>query len=386
MKILICGDLIVYDNKIKNKENIFGEFRKVIEGSDISIYNQEFPLTDSNDGYSVKKYGLLAKTNPGISSIIGEAGFNYASLANNHIFNYGISGLLDTIKNLNNVGIKTFGAGTNILDASKICYVNKGLIKIAFLNFAENEFNCASDKHGGANPYDVINIVRTINIAKKEAAFIFLILHGGIDYCKLPSPRMIKAYRFFAEMGVSAIIGHHTHVVSGYEIYKNVPIFYGIGNFIPGKIVTKDVLYSFPVQFTLQDNGQIIFKGFPLKFNKSTEQLEFLVGDEESKFRVYQEELSKKIKNIDGIKTELMTSYLTKERESYYFTLFTRSNYFLYKIFRKLNLVNLYHKYILKKMRLSKKNSTSWNIIRCETHRDVLDLIYEKHIDTYRNE
>lgn len=385
IKVLVCGDFIVYGNQI-NLNNPFGDFQTIIRKSDIAIYNQEFPLTSSSDIYATKKYSLLAKTDPKCSHLLSSAGFNYASLANNHIFNYGVSGLQDTIKNLNDVGIKTFGAGTNLSDASKICYVNKGHIRLAFLNFAESEFNCASNKHGGANPYDVIDIIRSITIAKKEADFVFLILHGGIDYCKLPSPRMIKTYRFFAEMGVSAIIGHHTHVVSSYEIHNNVPIFYGIGNFIPGKIVTKDVLYSFPVQFSLQEDGQITFKGFPLKFNKSIEQLEFLVGDEEIKFRVDQEKISKKIKNIDGSKSALMTNYLTEERESYYFTLFTRSNYFLFKLFRKLKLIRLYHRYMSKKMRLSKKNSTSWNILRCETHRDVLDLIYEKHIDTYRNE
>jgi poly-gamma-glutamate synthesis protein (capsule biosynthesis protein) len=43
---------------------------------------------------------------------------------------------------------------------------------------------------------------------------------------------MIKNYRYYADLGASVVIGHHTHEVSGFEIYKDVPIFYSLGNFI----------------------------------------------------------------------------------------------------------------------------------------------------------
>jgi len=39
-----------------------------------------------------------------------------------------------------------------------------------------------------------------------------------------------------------------------------------------------------------------------------------------------------------------------------------------------------------KKMQLNKTNSACWNLFRCETHNDVLDLIYEKNIDVYKNQ
>jgi poly-gamma-glutamate capsule biosynthesis protein CapA/YwtB (metallophosphatase superfamily) len=34
-----------------------------------------------------------------------------------------------------------------------------------------------------------------------------------------------------ADAGANAVIGHHTHIISGHEVYKEAPIFYSLGNF-----------------------------------------------------------------------------------------------------------------------------------------------------------
>jgi len=57
-------------------------------------------------------------------------------------------------------------------------------------------------------------------------------VHGGNEYNPIPSPRMIKTYRSFADAGASIVIGTHPHVPQGFEIYRDVPIFYSIGNFV----------------------------------------------------------------------------------------------------------------------------------------------------------
>ena len=54
---------------------------------------------------------------------------------------------------------------------------------------------------------------------------MFLILHGGIEHYQLPSPRMKKWYRHIIDLGASAIVNHHQHCFSGYELYNGKPIF-----------------------------------------------------------------------------------------------------------------------------------------------------------------
>lgn len=48
---------------------------------------------------------------------------------------------------------------------------------------------------------------------------------------QLPSPRMVETYRFFIDAGADAVVNHHQHCYSGYEVYNEKPIFYGLGNF-----------------------------------------------------------------------------------------------------------------------------------------------------------
>src|SRR5690606_16683331 len=79
---------------------------------------------------------------------------------------------------------------------------------------------------------DVIDNVRQIKREKQISDKVIVIVHGGHEYYNLPSPRMVKQYRFYAENGADLVVGHHTHCISGHETYNGVPIFYSLGNFL----------------------------------------------------------------------------------------------------------------------------------------------------------
>ena len=77
-----------------------------------------------------------------------------------------------------------------------------------------------------------MSVFNQIQEAKSKADFIVVVAHGGHEHYNLPSPRMKKWYRFFVDAGASAVVTHHTHIISGYEVYKDAPIFYSLGNFL----------------------------------------------------------------------------------------------------------------------------------------------------------
>ena len=47
----------------------------------------------------------------------------------------------------------------------------------------------------------------------------------------LPLPEWRQRYKDLIDLGADVIIGHHPHIVQGWEIYKEKPIFYSLGNF-----------------------------------------------------------------------------------------------------------------------------------------------------------
>lgn len=55
---------------------------------------------------------------------------------------------------------------------------------------------------------------------------------------------MQEIYRFFVDIGADAVINHHQHCYSGYEVYKEKPIFYGLGNFCILIKILKEILFG----------------------------------------------------------------------------------------------------------------------------------------------
>ena len=72
---------------------------------------------------------------------------------------------------------------------------------------------------------------RSITDARRQADYVVVIIHGGLEMYQLPTLRMKETYRFFVDAGADAVVNHHQHCFSGYEVYKGKPIFYGLGNF-----------------------------------------------------------------------------------------------------------------------------------------------------------
>src|SRR5690554_2655087 len=227
--ILITGDLVI--SKEYHSSNIDDNIVSLFKNSDLNIVNLEAPVTNSNK--------TINKTGPNIKSheqstkdVLDKLDIDVVTLANNHVLDYDEQGVADTLSFCKANNIRPVGAGMNLEEASKTLYVDTIEGKIAIINFAENEWTCATKETAGANPMDLIENFKQIKKAKEKADFVIVIVHGGNEHHHYPSPRMVKQYRFYAENGADAVVGHHTHCVSGYERHKNVPIFYSIGNFL----------------------------------------------------------------------------------------------------------------------------------------------------------
>lgn len=58
-----------------------------------------------------------------------------------------------------------------------------------------------------------------------------MICHCGAEELILPLPEVKELYRTFIDLGATAVIGHHPHVIQGSEEYRGKKIFYSLGNF-----------------------------------------------------------------------------------------------------------------------------------------------------------
>ncbi|MDY0143777.1 MAG: CapA family protein [Bacteroidales bacterium] len=388
MRLIICGDYIVGDNV--PPRGIFGDLQPYLDQVDYSFYNQEHPITSQSKIYPTKAFGPTGACQENVLAPILLSGFTCATLANNHIFNRGMEGLADTLSFFQRNEIKTVGAGRSLSEAKEPLILKKYGIQLAILNFAETEFNIATYTHGGANPLDIIENSRQIKLCKEKYGNVLVVIHGGVEYCSLPTSRMVNQYRYYAECGASAIVCHHSHVVSAFEEYNGVPIFYGLGNFIPYKYSSsmfshEDFRTSISVELSFENKGIIKYDYIPFLFDTKQNKLIELKDEKLKKFRSKQMQLNFALKDLENLDRIIYTHFLTESKSMYYKLLFTRSNYWFYKLFRKVGLLKLYYPYIKRRMRLNKETSGQWNIHRCESHRDILALIFNNEIDVYKN-
>lgn len=207
-----------------------GDILPILREADINIVNLECPLTTGSN--PIKKSGPNLKAHPKTVKLLKDMNVDIVCLANNHIMDYGTEGLRDTIDVLEQNGIKYVGAGMTIEEARLPLYVEKKGIKLAFINVCEKEFSIAGPSSAGAAPVDLISTYYNIQEAKKNADHVILLIHGGVEHYPHPTPRQIELYRFFASLGLSAVIGHHSHCVQDWELYRGTPIMYSLGNFV----------------------------------------------------------------------------------------------------------------------------------------------------------
>lgn len=232
--IIIAGDCCLRGRTAKldasQLASLFEEVKPIIQSADAALVNLETAVIAS-DLKPIHKAGPALKTDARILDMIRKIGFTGVTLANNHFADYGQKGVEESLGLLGKYKLWHVGAGMNAKEAAEIGYLQIEDTKIAVINACEHEFTVATDTTAGCNALDPLKIALQIAKAKKNADYVIVVIHGGHEYYNLPAPRMQKMYRAFVDFGADAVINHHQHCYSGYEMYKDKPIVYGLGNF-----------------------------------------------------------------------------------------------------------------------------------------------------------
>lgn len=288
-KILIAGDYCPHhriSKMVANKDySFFDEIKKYTESADYSIVNFECPVVEGKVK-PIAKCGPALRTERNAVSAMKYAGFDCVTLANNHFRDYGDSGCKTTIDELNKQQIDYVGGGINLAEAQKILYKELDDKRIAIVNFCENEFSIATDTSAGAAPIDTVDNYNQITEARKNADYVIVIIHGGHEHYQLPSPRMKKLYRHYVDLGADAVVNHHQHCYSGYEIYKGRPIVYGLGNFCFDWEGEENSIWNDGYMVLLEFDKTIQIELIPYKQCNTEPKVKLLTTEESSKFNI----------------------------------------------------------------------------------------------------
>ena len=299
--ILVAGDLAPLGRPEQllvqgETKRVFGGLLDVIRTCDCFLVNLECPLTRCNERLS--KAGSNLKAAPEVAPALKDAGISVVSLANNHIFDYGLTGIRDTTDALDRSSVRWYGVGANCSQASTPLIVDLSGIKVAFLAYAEHEFNWHSDREWCTSMLNAPENILQIQNLKREIGAVVVFLHGGPEGTHFPSPRVVKLSRAFAEAGASAVVISHSHAVMGSEVYRGVPIAYGLGNFLFDKSCRRALGWRLGLmaRLTVHADQAVDLETIPLFANAETGCIDLIRGEDLESFREFHRSISEPLR------------------------------------------------------------------------------------------
>ena len=216
-------------------EVIDPEYVELMNKADVMWINNEFCYTDSGEPLAGKAFTFAA--DPENVKYLKELGVDVAGLANNHVFDYGEQGLLDTLATLGAAGIPYVGAGHNINEAASPVYVKAGPLTIAYVAAERAEKvqivtqEATEDQPGVLRCYENDRFIESIKEAAGKADYVIALPHWGTEHATELEDVQTEGARAYIDAGADAVIGAHPHILQGIEYYNGKPIVYSLGNF-----------------------------------------------------------------------------------------------------------------------------------------------------------
>ncbi|MER9083151.1 CapA family protein, partial [Mesorhizobium sp. M0895] len=137
--MVAVGDLIVSRAVTKSQESGFGDVIKILRDADVTFGNLEVNVFDirSFNGYPQAEYGGAYHLSlPEVGPDLKAMGFNMVGRANNHTLDWGVEGMRETSRVLDQSGIVHAGTGENLAQAGAARFFETARGRVGLVSFA----------------------------------------------------------------------------------------------------------------------------------------------------------------------------------------------------------------------------------------------------------
>ncbi len=203
------------------------------------IVNLETSITTSDNFWPRK--GINYRMNPQNMDCLNDAGIDVATLANNHILDWGYDGLEETLTALDRAGIKTAGAGRDMDEARAPAVVRiPGGTRLLVFGLGHRSSGIppawsAGPRQAGVNHFEFSDkpsdLIETHNRGHSDIVVASVHWGGNWGY-DIRESHITFAHKLVDEANVDIVHGHSSHHAKGLEIYQGKLIIYGSGDFI----------------------------------------------------------------------------------------------------------------------------------------------------------
>jgi poly-gamma-glutamate synthesis protein (capsule biosynthesis protein) len=224
---------------------VWGDALEELErvGPVVCLINLETSITTSEEYWQGKE--VHYRMHPANVRCLVGAGVDCCVLANNHVLDWGYAGFLETLRTLDEAGIKTVGAGRDAAQAAAPAVLDTGeggrVLVLAFgspSGGVPREWAATAERPG-------VNVLRDLSDeAVREIAaaverhvgdgdVVIVSIHWGANWgYRIPQEQIDFAHQLIDRAGVDIVHGHSSHHIKGLEIYRRRLILYGCGDFL----------------------------------------------------------------------------------------------------------------------------------------------------------
>ena len=208
----------------------------------VRIINLETSVTKSED---FLPKGINYKMSPANARVLTVADIDCCVLANNHVLDWGYSGLLETLETLERLGIRTAGAGRDAASAAApAVFQLGGGARVLVFGFgavssgippawAAERDEPGVDLLQDLSETTIEAIVARVQAIRRPGDILIASVHWGGNWgYVVPQEQTAFARGLIDQAGFDLVHGHSSHHPKAIEIYKGRPILYGCGDFL----------------------------------------------------------------------------------------------------------------------------------------------------------
>lgn len=242
-------------------EWFWGDVLPILRSADGVFINLECAITRHPTPWRPTEKVFHFRAEPAAVDVLQAANVRFASLANNHVLDYEIEGLLETIELLDKAGIAHAGAGRTRADAEAPAWVKIGTTAIALIAVTDNEPPFAAGAQRPGTYYlDLDERPELLpptepqikSLRETGADFIVLSAHLGPNMVVHPSERIARYVAATADRGVNLVHGHSAHVFQGIERRGSSLILHDAGDFLDDYAVDAELRNDWSFVFRLE--------------------------------------------------------------------------------------------------------------------------------------
>lgn len=262
-------DQYVIQNRSVRPEALWGDVLPVMLAADCRLINLECVISSGGEAWHPETKAFHFRARPRAIEFLQAAKIDVATLANNHVLDYGQEALLECLRLLDRAGIKRAGAGATLQEALIPAQVTLPEARVAIMALTDNEPEweatgtkpgvnyVAYGERGLLEPYRS-RIGQVLSSIRRETDLVIVSAHVGPNW-GAPSRAIQALARELIDMGTDLYWGHSNHTPQGIELYKGKAILYSTGDFVDDYMVDREERNDLSFLFMLDvEQGRLV--------------------------------------------------------------------------------------------------------------------------------